>query len=214
MDPLKQFAVCRLRDGKSTDLDDLLVVERATGNSPRQRQFTVTMRTPGHDFELTSGLLLTKGIITSESDIGQIRYCDTGEAAESEIPNIVTVQLKTPPKAGRLWQRTLMAGTSCGLCGKAALDAVGSGNIPAAGGAGSGHLPRDIAPDAAHTCAVSRRCFSRRAGCTRLAYLTSQGIAAAFSRTSGGTMRPIKPSAMACGRAGCRGGKKLRSRCW
>ena len=75
-------------------------------------------------------MLLTEGVIHSELDIGQIRYCDTGEAAEADIPNIVTVQLRTLPLAERLWQRTLMAGTSCGLCGKAALEAVGMQTCP------------------------------------------------------------------------------------
>ena len=120
----KQRTVTRLRSGEWTERGDTLVVEEPLEIRLGSERFTVTMRTPGDDFALTRGLLLTEGLISSNADIGQIRYCDTGEAAEADIPNIVTVRLNKMPAAERLWQRTLMAGTSCGLCGKAALDAV------------------------------------------------------------------------------------------
>ena len=126
-DAVQSFPVIRLRDGALTELEDMLVVEEPLEIRLGSERFTVTMRTPGDDFALTRGLLLTEGVIQSESDIGQMRYCDTGEA---EADNIVTVQLKTPANSSRLWQRTLMAGTSCGLCGKAAIDAVAMETAP------------------------------------------------------------------------------------
>ena len=89
----------RCADGQTTELEDTLVVEEPLEIRLGSERFTVTMRTPGHDFALTRGLLLTEGVISSEADIGQIRYCDTGEAADTDIPNIVTVQLQTA--AGR-----------------------------------------------------------------------------------------------------------------
>ena len=121
---VKRFPVSRLRDGTLSELIDTLVVEEPLEIRLGNERFTVTMRTPGQDFELVRGLLLTEGIIHAESDIGQIRYCDSGEAADTEIANVITVQLRNPPNTARLWQRTLMAGTSCGLCGKAAIEAV------------------------------------------------------------------------------------------
>ena len=85
----------------------------------------MTMRTPGDDFDLVRGLLFTEGLIQSADDIGQMRYCDAGDAGETDYDNIVAVRMKSEVDwAGRQWQRTLMSGTSCGLCGKAALDAV------------------------------------------------------------------------------------------
>lgn len=116
--------VTQLRDGVFQDTDDALVVEEPLEIRVGAERLTVTMRTPGHDFELVRGLLLTEGVIRSEADIGRIRYCDTGDRGEGET-NIVTVHLRggTPPE--RRWQRTLLAGTSCGLCGKAAIEALG-----------------------------------------------------------------------------------------
>ncbi len=126
----KTRVVTRLRNGTVSTTDDTLVVEEPLEIRLGSERFTVTMRTPGDDFALTRGLLLTEGVIASNADIGQIRYCDVGEAAEVDIPNIVTVRLNKVPAAERLWQRTLMAGTSCGLCGKAALDAVAMQTCP------------------------------------------------------------------------------------
>lgn len=127
---IKTKAVTRLRDGSFSTTADTLIVEEPLEIRLGSERFTVTMRTPGDDFQLTRGLLLTEGVIDSSADIGQIRYCDEGEAADAELPNIVTVRLNKKPAAERLWQRTLMAGTSCGLCGKAALDAVAMQTCP------------------------------------------------------------------------------------
>ncbi len=123
-DALQVRRVARRRGGEQSVVDDTLVVEEPLEIRVNDAPFTVTMRTPGQDYELARGLLLTEGLIASEADIAQIRHCDTGEAADTDIPNIVTVRLTRPPAAGKFWQRTLMAGTSCGLCGKAALEAV------------------------------------------------------------------------------------------
>ncbi len=122
--PTASRRVQRLRDGVMSDAADCLVVEEPLEIRVGDKSFTVTMRTPGADFDLARGLLFTEGIIQSNDDIGQLRYCDAGESAESDFDNVVTVRLKSDAVAGKQWQRNLMSGSSCGLCGKAALEAV------------------------------------------------------------------------------------------
>jgi len=160
---VKHFPVSRLREGKIDALEDALVVEEPLEIRLGSERFTVTMRTPGHDFELVRGLLLTEGVIRAESDIGQIRYCDTGEAANTEIANIVTVQLRTSPNSSRLWQRTLMTGTSCGLCGKAAIEAVGmeSHPLPMSGAA---RFSRETLLQMLHTLRKAQTLFQQTGG--------------------------------------------------
>jgi len=126
----KTKPVMRLRHGSFTSFPDTLVVEEPLEIRLGSERFTVTMRTPGADLELTRGLLLTEGVIGCDADIGQIRHCDEGDTREADQANIVTVRLTAPPRTEKLWQRTLMAGTSCGLCGKAALDAVSAHACP------------------------------------------------------------------------------------
>ena len=201
----KTRVVTRLRGGDWAEKDDTLVVEEPLEIRLGSERFTVTMRTPGDDFALTRGLLLTEGVIESNADIGQIRYCDEGEAAEAEIPNIVTVRLNKIPAAERLWQRTLMAGTSCGLCGKAALDAVAMQTEPlplADRPAASAKKPCWNCPT---PCAVVRKLSKPPAACTPSAYSPHPANASAFMRTSDATTRPTKPSATASNKAGCPG---------
>jgi FdhD protein len=122
--PTSTRSVRRFRNGDAVDVDDELVVEEPLEIRVGDQPFTVTMRTPGDDFDLARGLLFTEGLIASVDDIGQMRYCDSGEAAETDYDNIVIVRLRTPAAVERQWQRNLMSGTSCGLCGKSALEAV------------------------------------------------------------------------------------------
>src|SRR2546428_3331829 len=84
---------------------------------------SVTMRTPGHDFELAAGFLLTEGIVARKRDIVRIEYCtDPGVVQEY---NIVSAALRPEVafRADRLSRHFYMT-SSCGVCGKTSLEAV------------------------------------------------------------------------------------------
>ena len=171
---LKNRGVTRLRDGLISRQDDILVVEEPLEIRLGSERFTVTMRTPGDDFALTRGLLLTEGVISSNADIGQIRYCDEGEAADADLPNIVTVRLNKQPSADRLWQRTLMAVTSCGLCGKAALDAVAMQTSPLPPPI-SGSLTAETLLELPHTLRRRQELFKSTGGLHAVGLFTADG---------------------------------------
>ncbi len=84
----------------------------------------ITMRTPGNEFDLAKGFLFTEGIIRSASDITAVRYINNDSAAENHS-NCVEVELlpKVDVDIGRL-QRHFYATSSCGVCGKASLNAL------------------------------------------------------------------------------------------
>lgn len=84
---------------------------------------SVTMRTPGHDFELTAGFLFTEGIVVRPHDIARIEYCmDPG--VEQEY-NIVSADLHPDVEFARdRLTRHFYMTSSCGVCGKTALEAV------------------------------------------------------------------------------------------
>ena len=84
---------------------------------------TVTMRTPGSDFELAQGFLLTEGVIGGRDDVLAIRYCDG--RAEPNTYNVLDVTLApgvAPPDLDVT--RNFYTTSSCGVCGKASLEAV------------------------------------------------------------------------------------------
>jgi FdhD protein len=80
------------------------------------------MRTPGHDFELAAGFLLTEGLISSPGEVAAVKYCDAPPGEEQQF-NIVTVELARPYQPDG-WSRGFAVNSSCGVCGKVALDQV------------------------------------------------------------------------------------------
>ena len=88
------------------------------------RSVSITMRTPGDDFELAAGFLFSESIVTRASDIASIETCGS-PAPDSGTHNVVRVELAADVAVdiGRL-QRHFYTTSSCGVCGKASLDAL------------------------------------------------------------------------------------------
>lgn len=89
------------------------------------RPLAVTMRTPGHDVELAHGFLLTEGVITALGDVAAARWCDSVDDEGRNTYNVLDVALApgvAPPETGV--ERNFYTTSSCGVCGKASLDAV------------------------------------------------------------------------------------------
>ncbi|HWM52984.1 MAG TPA: formate dehydrogenase accessory sulfurtransferase FdhD [Thermoplasmata archaeon] len=98
-------------------------VETGKESDRTTTSLSVTMRTPGNDFELAAGFLLTEGIVVRKRDIVRIEYCtDPGIAQEY---NIVSAVIRTDVafQADRLSRHFYMT-SSCGVCGKTSLEAV------------------------------------------------------------------------------------------
>jgi FdhD protein len=128
--------VVALNDGIRSERTDTLAAEepleiRVQGPGQEQRSVAVTMRTPGGDFELAVGFLFTEGLIIP-GDISRVAYCDTLPGEEQQY-NVVSVTLNRPFDFDRL-KRNFYATSSCGVCGKAALDDIEVRCAPVAAG--------------------------------------------------------------------------------
>jgi FdhD protein len=89
------------------------------------RALAVTMRTPGHDVELVHGFLLSEGVITSLRDVHSARYCDGVDDSGRNTYNVLDAALaEGVPAPDTGLERNFYTTSSCGVCGKAALDAV------------------------------------------------------------------------------------------
>ena len=86
---------------------------------------TVTMRTPGDDVELAHGFLLTEGVIGDREDVLTARYCAGTDDDGANTYNVLDIKLApgVPPPDPSV-TRNFYTTSSCGVCGKAALDAV------------------------------------------------------------------------------------------
>lgn len=83
----------------------------------------VTMRTPGEDFELATGFLVSEGVVKGPDDIWRIAHCEGRETSDDQ--NIVEVYLSPTVKLDlELLTRHVIISSSCGICGKASIEAV------------------------------------------------------------------------------------------
>ncbi|HEY8018459.1 MAG TPA: formate dehydrogenase accessory sulfurtransferase FdhD [Actinomycetota bacterium] len=128
--------VVAVNDGVRSERPDTLATEepmeiRAGGPGQEAAQVAVTMRTPGGDYELAVGFLFTEGLI-APGDVRRVAYCDDLDD-ESQRFNVVTVTLERAFDAAAL-RRNFFATSSCGICGKAALDDVAVRCAPVAEG--------------------------------------------------------------------------------
>ncbi len=108
---------------------DTLVVEEPLEIRLNGAPLTVTMRTPGSDIELAQGFLLTEGVIVRRGDIVSVRYCrgtnDDGTGPTANSYNVLDVTLASDVPAPDVDPtRNFYTASSCGVCGKASLDAV------------------------------------------------------------------------------------------
>ena len=110
---------------------ETLVVEEPLEIRVNGAAVTVTMRTPGSDIELAQGFLLTEGVIAGREDVLTIRYCG-GRAPDgpdvhdgANTYNVLDVTLAAGVKLPDVdITRNFYTTSSCGVCGKASLDAV------------------------------------------------------------------------------------------
>jgi len=117
--------VLRVRDGVISRRPDKLAAEEPMEIRVNGRPLTVTMRTPGGDFDLAVGFLVSEGVVHSADDVASVRYCAGATADGGNTYNVVDVGLAAhvPPPDASL-ERSFYTTSSCGLCGKASLEAV------------------------------------------------------------------------------------------
>lgn len=91
---------------------------------------TVTMRTPGNDFELAAGFLYSEAVLSGNQDLAALRYC---KPHDEQNYNVVTVDLRGPMPETATLDRMYYANGDCGVCGKATLDQLEVTGVPPLG---------------------------------------------------------------------------------
>lgn len=112
-------------DGRRASRPDQLVTEepmeiRVQPPGAVAEAVSVTMRTPGNDFELAVGFLFTEGVVATADDVRAVRYCELEPGVEQTY-NVVTVAVARPATEA-LSRRALLTTASCGICGTESID--------------------------------------------------------------------------------------------
>jgi FdhD protein len=124
--------ISRVRgDQRSAEADSVAVEEPLeiqlsypSAGGAAAKSISITMRTPGDDAELAVGFLYTEGIIQNAGDVASVEHCGAPDSG-SGLRNIIRVELQPGVEVDleRL-QRHFYTTSSCGVCGKASLDAL------------------------------------------------------------------------------------------
>jgi FdhD protein len=141
---------------------------RAGGPGQEPEAVAVTMRTPGGDFELATGFLFTEGLI-KPGEVEKVSYCEL--PADEQQYNVITVRLTRPFDAAAL-RRNFYATSSCGICGKAALDDVEVHCAPVAPGPVVG---ADVIGSLPDKLREKQRVFEQTGGLHAAALFTPEG---------------------------------------
>jgi FdhD protein len=128
--PTRPVTVYERRDGRLVGRPDALAVEEpleirleAPGATSARETLSITMRTPGHDFELVAGFLLAEGVVAQRTDIAKLAFCVDDDIDAEQRYNIVTAELAVPPGITSV-ARHVLTSSACGVCGSATIDAV------------------------------------------------------------------------------------------
>lgn len=115
----------RYRDHSFSGRADVVAGEEPLEIRIGGESLTVTMRTAGHDIELIHGFLHAESIICQVDDVAVMRYCDGVDDQGRNTYNVVDVQLAGPiPLAAQAASRSFVTNSSCGVCGKASIEAL------------------------------------------------------------------------------------------
>jgi FdhD protein len=166
--------VIAVREGVRSERPDTLATEepmeiRVAGPDDEAVRVAVTMRTPGADYQLAVGFLFTEGLI-APGDVRRVAYCDDLDDEEQRY-NVVTVTLGRAIDHDRL-HRNFFATSSCGICGKAALDDVEVRCAPVAPGP---HVPASVLVTLPDRLREKQSVFDRTGGLHAAGLFTPRG---------------------------------------
>ncbi|EFQ82483.1 formate dehydrogenase family accessory protein FdhD [Aeromicrobium marinum DSM 15272] len=125
--PVQRRRLERVEVGRSRQpRHDSLVTEEPLEVRVEGRSFSVTMRTPGDDFDLVAGFLVSEGVVRSADGLAAMRYCAGAVDGDGgNTYNVIDASVTGPGAlVAHARDRHVFTSSSCGLCGLASIEAV------------------------------------------------------------------------------------------
>jgi FdhD protein len=172
--------VLRIRNGAVDHRADTLVSEEPLEIRLNGSPLAITMRTPGDDFALAGGFLVSEGVLGSPDELAAITYCAGAapgpHSGGSNAYNVVDVRLAPGvPVPDITLERNVYTTSSCGLCGKASLDAVRTTARWTIGDGTPLHVGPEVLAALPDRLRAAQRVFDRTGGLHAAALFTADG---------------------------------------
>ncbi|MGW0365695.1 formate dehydrogenase accessory sulfurtransferase FdhD [Streptomyces sp. NPDC002990] len=169
--------VVRIRNGVVGTRPDTLVAEEPLEIRLDGKPLAITMRTPGDDFALAVGFLVSEGVLGSASDVRAVTYCEGATENGTNTYNVVNVQLAPGvPVPDISLERNVYTTSSCGLCGKASLDAVRTATrFPGAAAADAVRIPAGLLGTLPDRLRAAQKVFDRTGGLHAAGLFSGEG---------------------------------------
>ncbi|MDQ1701591.1 MAG: FdhD protein, partial [Frankiaceae bacterium] len=161
--------------GEATPRIETMAVEEPLEIRVAGRSLAVTMRTPGDDFDLAIGFLVTEGFLVRGSDVSAIRYCAGATDDGVNTYNVLDVAFEAGvPLPDPSLERSFFTTSSCGLCGKASIDAVRTRSSHPVGG-DPVHVSAETLASMPDTLRAAQKVFDKTGGLHAAGLFTSRG---------------------------------------
>ncbi|MCY0940347.1 formate dehydrogenase accessory sulfurtransferase FdhD [Streptomyces antarcticus] len=169
--------VVRIRNGVAGVRPDTLVAEEPLEIRLNGKPLAITMRTPGDDFALAVGFLVSEGVLGAAADVRAVTYCEGAAEDGTNTYNVVNVQLAPGvPVPDITLERNVYTTSSCGLCGKASLDAVRTASrFPGAAAADPVRLSAELLARFPDRLREAQKVFDRTGGLHAAGLFTAEG---------------------------------------
>jgi FdhD protein len=182
--PLRKVEITRVSGDAVTRADDMAAAEEPLDVRLHGESFAIIMRTPGDDRALAAGFLFSERVFDSADDIGAVEHCRHPD--RSEAHHVVDVFLRGPAaervRAHLDGRRRVVANSSCGICGRAAIDAMRAGIAPIET---AWTVPREVVTALAATLHGSQAVFQETGGLHAAALFERDGTLRAAAEDVG-----------------------------
>ena len=116
--------IVRLQGAQRSARPDTLAAEEPLEIRINGSALTVSMRTPGQDFDLVAGFLVAEGMVGGSDDLTALRYCAGATDEGLNTYNVIDATLPHRAAVPATLHRNLLTSSACGICGRETIEAI------------------------------------------------------------------------------------------